>query len=148
MLPSFRKNIAFWGICGMFIKGGKQKYSEKNQSCCHSFHHKSHTERPVIEPDPLRSNEIRVTFTRIVTNSLRVTLLHVELGSIQPCAWTRLASFLCIVSKCGLVVAGSVVGVTATFWVGSTLFGLKKVDNFFKNLVIAVWAVTSSRKWL
>jgi hypothetical protein len=34
------------------IDRGKPKYSEKNLSQCHLVHHKSHMDRPGIEPGP------------------------------------------------------------------------------------------------
>jgi hypothetical protein len=36
------------------IDMGKPKYSEKNQSQCHTVHHKSHMDRPEIKPGPPR----------------------------------------------------------------------------------------------
>jgi hypothetical protein len=36
------------------IDRGKPKYSEKNLSQCHFDHHKSHMDRPGIEPGCLR----------------------------------------------------------------------------------------------
>jgi hypothetical protein len=36
------------------IDRGNPKYSEKTLSQCHSVHHKSHMDRPEIEPEPPR----------------------------------------------------------------------------------------------